>query len=167
MLAALDGTADEKLTSLALRIVLSDHIGIPQENQPDLLIETEQMFAPAKPKLPKAKSSTPGTAKPVVAVFVGEAGNKKASCLAVSAAVPDSSGAALFLRAQIAPGDTASVFPHPLPAASELRWMATPAGVQFPGCYETPARCALLLMKRSPPSLSDSLPTGWIVPHNG
>ena len=39
VLAALDGTADEKLTSFALRLVLSDHIGIPQESQPDLLTE--------------------------------------------------------------------------------------------------------------------------------
>ncbi|WP_348266191.1 ParB/RepB/Spo0J family partition protein [Edaphobacter sp. DSM 109919] len=37
VLAALDGTADEKLTSFALRLVLSDHIGIPQESQPELL----------------------------------------------------------------------------------------------------------------------------------
>ncbi len=29
VLAALDSTADEKLTGLALRLVLSDHIGIP------------------------------------------------------------------------------------------------------------------------------------------
>jgi ParB family transcriptional regulator, chromosome partitioning protein len=55
VLAALDGTADEKLTSLALRLVLSDHIGLPQESQPDLLTEAEQMFSPKKPKAVKAK----------------------------------------------------------------------------------------------------------------
>jgi ParB family chromosome partitioning protein len=62
VLAALDGTPDEKLTSLALRLVLSDHIGIPQESQPDLLTEAEQVFAPKKPKAVKAKGD--GSSKP-------------------------------------------------------------------------------------------------------
>ena len=58
VLTALDGTADEKLTGLALRILLSDHLGIPHENEPDLLSECEQVFAPKKPKAarPKAKA---------------------------------------------------------------------------------------------------------------
>jgi ParB family transcriptional regulator, chromosome partitioning protein len=47
--------ADEKLTSLALRLVLSDHTGISHESQPDLLTEAEQVFAPKKPKAVKAK----------------------------------------------------------------------------------------------------------------
>ena len=55
MLAALDGIADEKLTSLALRIVLSNHIGTPHENQPDFLTEAEEVFAPKKPKAAKPK----------------------------------------------------------------------------------------------------------------
>ncbi len=50
VLAALDDTADEKLTGLALRVVLSDHIGIPHKSQPDLLTESEQVFASKKPK---------------------------------------------------------------------------------------------------------------------
>jgi ParB family chromosome partitioning protein len=62
VLSALDGTADEKLTSFALRLVISDHIGIPQENQPDLLAEAEQVFAPEKPKAVKAKGH--GSSKP-------------------------------------------------------------------------------------------------------
>jgi ParB family chromosome partitioning protein len=62
VLAALDGTADEKLTGFALRLVLSDHIGIPQDNQPDLLTETEQVFAPKEPKAVKAKGD--GSSKP-------------------------------------------------------------------------------------------------------
>jgi ParB family transcriptional regulator, chromosome partitioning protein len=53
--AVLDGTADDKLTGLALRIVLSDHVAIPHESQPDLLIEAEQAFAPNRPKTSKAK----------------------------------------------------------------------------------------------------------------
>ena len=56
VLAALDGTADEKLTGLALRIVLSDHIGIPHENQPDFLTEAEQVFTPKKPRAVKPKT---------------------------------------------------------------------------------------------------------------
>jgi hypothetical protein len=54
VLAALDSTADEKLTGLALRLVLSDHIGISHESQPDLLTEAEQVFAPKEPKAIKA-----------------------------------------------------------------------------------------------------------------
>jgi ParB family transcriptional regulator, chromosome partitioning protein len=67
VLAALDGTADEKLTSLALRLVLSDHIGIPHENQPDLLTEAEQVFTPKKPKVVKAKADGSNKPKPTAA----------------------------------------------------------------------------------------------------
>ncbi len=63
VLAALDGTADEKLTSLALRIVLSNHIGIPHENQPDLLTEAEHVFAPKEPTAAKAKTTASKKAK--------------------------------------------------------------------------------------------------------
>ena len=62
VLSALDGTADEKLTALALRLVLSDHVGIPHEHQPDLLTEAEQVFAPKKPKAVRAKID--GSSKP-------------------------------------------------------------------------------------------------------
>jgi ParB family chromosome partitioning protein len=47
---AIGTTADEKLTSFALRIVLSNHVGIPNANEPDLLAEAEGVFAPAKEK---------------------------------------------------------------------------------------------------------------------
>jgi ParB family chromosome partitioning protein len=56
VLAALDGTADEKLTGLALRLVLSDYLGVPHEGQPDLLSEAEQVFVPKKPKADKVKA---------------------------------------------------------------------------------------------------------------
>ena len=59
VLAALESTADEKLTGLALRLVLSDHIAIPHEPQPDLLAEAEQVFAPKKPKAMKANPDSP------------------------------------------------------------------------------------------------------------
>ncbi len=67
VLAALDGTADEKLTGLALRLVLSDHIGIPHETQPDLLTEAEQVFAPKKPKAVKAKAEGSNKSKATAA----------------------------------------------------------------------------------------------------
>ena len=58
LLAALNGTADDKLTSFALRLVLSEHLSIPRENEPDFLTEAETVFAPpstepAKPTKPK------------------------------------------------------------------------------------------------------------------
>jgi len=63
--AGLDGTADEKLTGLALRIVLSDHVGIPQKSQPDLLTEAAQGFAPKKSKAIKSKVDAADKGKPV------------------------------------------------------------------------------------------------------
>jgi ParB family transcriptional regulator, chromosome partitioning protein len=65
VLAALDITADEKITGFALRLVLSDHIGIPREGQPDLLSEAEQAFVPKKPKAVKAKQSSSPEGKAV------------------------------------------------------------------------------------------------------
>jgi ParB family chromosome partitioning protein len=64
VLAALDGIADEKLTGLALRLVLSDHVGIPHESQPDLLTGAEQVFAAKKPKVVKAKADASNKPKP-------------------------------------------------------------------------------------------------------
>ena len=82
VLAALDGTADEKLTGLALRIVLSDHVGIPHENQPDFLTEAAQVFAPKKAKVVKPKADAPKKAKPPAAA---KASVKKASTLTKAA----------------------------------------------------------------------------------
>ena len=65
VLAALAGTADEKLTSFALRFVLSDHVDIPEETQPDWLAEAEQVFAPKKPKAVKADAGSSVKKKPV------------------------------------------------------------------------------------------------------
>jgi ParB family chromosome partitioning protein len=77
VLAALGGTADEKLNGFALRLVLSEHIGIPHESQPNLLSEAQQVFAPKlnKGRHPKqAKDSNrQGIDK--------ERGYKKESCL--------------------------------------------------------------------------------------
>jgi ParB family chromosome partitioning protein len=81
VLAALDGTADEKLTGLGLRLVLSEHVGIPQEGQPDSLAEAEQVFAPRTPKAAKAKGIGLSKPKPtaVKASAKKETGKKKAA----------------------------------------------------------------------------------------
>jgi ParB family chromosome partitioning protein len=81
VLAALDSTADEKLTGLALRLVLSDYVGIPHENQPDLLSEAEQVFLPKKSKAIRATAKTSGKEKPaaVKASPKKEAMRKKAA----------------------------------------------------------------------------------------
>jgi len=52
-----DRLEDEKLTSFALRLVLTTHAGIPRENEIDSLIEAEQVFAPLEPKKPVAKKN--------------------------------------------------------------------------------------------------------------
>jgi len=56
VLAALDNTTDDKLTSFALRVALTDHVSIPRENEPDPLSEAEAVFAPPQPKSSKPKS---------------------------------------------------------------------------------------------------------------
>lgn len=77
VLAALDSIADEKLTSLALRLVLSERLAIPREGQPDFLKEAEQVFATKKPEVEKAKAKgsrkTPQTAKASLKKDVAEA----------------------------------------------------------------------------------------------
>ena len=81
VLAALDGTADEKLTSLALRLVLSDHVGTRHENQPDLLADAEHVFSPKKPKAVKAKPDGSNKPKPTAAKITAkkETTRKKAA----------------------------------------------------------------------------------------
>jgi ParB family chromosome partitioning protein len=59
--SALTETPDEKLTSFALRIVLTGYVAIPREGEIDLLAEAAAAFAPhhpAKEKKPK-KNPTP------------------------------------------------------------------------------------------------------------
>lgn len=60
VLAALDRTADDTLTGFALRLVLTDHVGIPQDGQPDPLTEATALFAPPK------KASSNSKAKPTL-----------------------------------------------------------------------------------------------------
>ena len=58
VLAALDNIADDKLTAFALRLVLTDHVGIPHEDQPDLLAEAEAAFAPPQQNSSQPKSTS-------------------------------------------------------------------------------------------------------------
>ena len=58
VLAALDNTADDKLTSFALRLALTDYVGIPPEGEPDPLSEAEAAFAPPPPKSSKSKNTS-------------------------------------------------------------------------------------------------------------
>jgi ParB family chromosome partitioning protein len=53
--SVVDGLEDEKLTSFALRLVLTTHAGIPHESEIDSLTEAEQVFAPPQPKNLEAK----------------------------------------------------------------------------------------------------------------
>jgi ParB family chromosome partitioning protein len=66
VLAALGNTADEKLTSFALRLALTDHLGLPRDTDPDLLSEAEALFAPpqAKPKKASKPKAAPALVKP-------------------------------------------------------------------------------------------------------
>lgn len=79
VLAALGGTADERLTGLALRLVLSDHLGVAHEGQPDLLTEAESTFTPKKSRSAKAK--TVGKEKPAATKSIAkkESVRKKAA----------------------------------------------------------------------------------------
>ena len=53
VLSALGNTADEKLTSFALRLALTDHLGVPRDTDPDLLSEAEALFASPQTKAKK------------------------------------------------------------------------------------------------------------------
>jgi ParB family chromosome partitioning protein len=50
--------ADDKLTGFALRLVLTDHVSIPLENEADPLSEAEAAFAPPQPKSPKPRKTS-------------------------------------------------------------------------------------------------------------
>jgi ParB family chromosome partitioning protein len=66
VLSALANTADEKLTSFALRLALTDNLGLPRDTHPDLLSEAEVLFAPPQAKSKKASNpkAAPTLVKP-------------------------------------------------------------------------------------------------------
>ncbi len=56
--SVVDGLEDEKLTSFALRLVLTTHAGMPRENEIDVLADAEKAFVPPRPKKPAVKQKT-------------------------------------------------------------------------------------------------------------
>ena len=67
LLAAIDATADDKLTRFAIRLALSSHVAIPRESEPDFLTEADAVFAPqpqAKQKARSRKSTKPTLVSP-------------------------------------------------------------------------------------------------------
>jgi ParB family chromosome partitioning protein len=64
LLSAIDGLPDDKLTGLALRLVLTAHTTLPRESEIDFLTEAEAAFAPLQPKKTASKKAkTPTTIK--------------------------------------------------------------------------------------------------------
>ena len=64
LLAAIDGTADDKLTGFAVRLALSGHRAIPREGEPDFLTEAAAAFLTPKPKKSTAKKAAPARKEP-------------------------------------------------------------------------------------------------------
>ena len=65
LLALIEGTGDDKLTSFAARLALAGHRGIPREGGFDFLTEAETTFLTPKPKQSKAsKKKEPTPIKP-------------------------------------------------------------------------------------------------------
>lgn len=136
VLAALSSTADEKLIGFALRIVLADHIGIPRENTPDLLIEAEQVFAPKKPKVVKPRSTPAKSLNPL-------SSNRQRRKTPPSGRLPSFNlrprftGAA-FRLAKKRQGEPAWVSPCTLiPLFIRPPLSGCAAGVKFRVCYKT------------------------------
>jgi len=73
LLAAIEGTTDDKLTSFAVRLALAGHRGIPRENELDFLTEAEAAFL-----TPKAKKSSTGKKKEPTPIKPVKAAAKKA-----------------------------------------------------------------------------------------
>ena len=66
VLAALDNTAEDKLTGFALRLALTDHVGIPRDDAADHLSEAEAAFAPPPPKSSKPKNTSKSKEAPTL-----------------------------------------------------------------------------------------------------
>ena len=65
LLATIDATADDKLTRFAIRLALSAHVAVPNEDEFDFLTEAEAVFAPPQNKAKTSKTrNVPATAKP-------------------------------------------------------------------------------------------------------
>lgn len=70
LMTVIESLADDKLTGFALRLVLTDHVNLPRENEPDWLAEAEAAFAPLKPASSKVKANGAGKKAPVATQHV-------------------------------------------------------------------------------------------------
>jgi ParB family chromosome partitioning protein len=79
LLALIEGTGDDKLTSFAVRLALVGHRGIPRENELDFLTEAEAAFLTPKPKKSSAaKKEAPAKKEPTPIKLAKAAAKKKA-----------------------------------------------------------------------------------------
>ena len=78
LLTVIDGTADDKLTSFAVRLALAGHRGIPRENEPDFLTEAAAAFLTPKPKKNPAKKTALAKVKEPTPIKLHKAAAKKA-----------------------------------------------------------------------------------------
>ena len=78
LLAAIEGTGDDKLTSLTVRLALAGHRGIPRESEFDFLTEAEAAFLTPNPPNKSAAKKQPQKKKEPTFVKPAEAPAKKA-----------------------------------------------------------------------------------------
>ena len=77
LLTVIDGTADDKLTSFAVRLALAGHRGIPRENEPDFLTEAAAAFLTPKPKKNPAEKTALAKVKEPTPIKLHKAAAKK------------------------------------------------------------------------------------------
>ena len=77
LIALIEGTGDDKLTSFAVRLAVAGHRGIPREGEFDFLAEAETAFLSPKPK-----KSTPNKKKEPTPIKPTKAANRKAKAKA-------------------------------------------------------------------------------------
>lgn len=83
LLALIEGTGDDKLTSFAVSLALAGHRGIPREGEFDFLAEAESAFLTSKPKKSTPNKKEPTPIKPTKAA--GKKAKAKTSQPAIAA----------------------------------------------------------------------------------
>ena len=78
LLTVIDGTADDKLTSFAVRLALAGHRGIPRETELDFLTKAAAAFLTPKPKKNPAKKTALAKVKEPTPIKLHKAAAKKA-----------------------------------------------------------------------------------------
>jgi hypothetical protein len=77
LLSVADRLEDDQLSRFALRLALTTHTGIPDENAIDHLAEADEVFAPQQPKKAAAKKTAPKKAARKPTPAKGRADKKK------------------------------------------------------------------------------------------